>query len=364
MGTGTGVRIQPSVRHGEPVVARTRVPVPAVLGAFAGGDPVSAAVEGCGPRVDPEPCGRRARVRRGLQRRAHDGARRGGVASLPGREEAEPRDRELFPLLDHAADWQEARLHAGTVALEPQRPTRRGWSSSTAERRRPAEMPAARARTQRKLWPSAKIHGRHAGCRRSRSSARSASEEAGMIDPSSTPHDPLDPAMEPNLTPYQRKRRERKKRFPLWMRRFSAVGFLVSVGFLGLAIWLEADLRSFFGRAESTRGTVVEVRQEGGDGGGIKWRSIAEFRDGAGRLHRVNAREAASWRQHTIGEGVQVFFDPTDPLDARLGTSGSLRVPVFVIGVVAASGLCLSSLMLWLHRPSRDHFQFQRAHPP
>lgn len=117
-------------------------------------------------------------------------------------------------------------------------------------------------------------------------------------------------------------------------RMFHPLYLILSL--LGTALFVYAvsqyiQIKKLEGKGIRTEAVVVSLREES-DGEGIRmYRSIFEFRDQNGEV-RSHADGAPTYSAaRSIGEKVELYYDPTEPENARvISFWGLYRTPVIV----------------------------------
>lgn len=86
----------------------------------------------------------------------------------------------------------------------------------------------------------------------------------------------------------------------------------VGCGFLATALRIYLLRKRFLAQAETTAGTVIEVRSRGIGRNRVSV-PVFEFRDLGGSLHRAESLMGSGFRGFEVGETVAVRYDPRNP---------------------------------------------------
>ena len=98
---------------------------------------------------------------------------------------------------------------------------------------------------------------------------------------------------------------------------FGAIGLLMCV----FAGWLQHSTATFVASASRTQGEVVKllyVESSHHDSSGGTWRPLVRFKAPAGQIIEFTPSSSSSPPAYQAGESVEVFFNPSNPQDARL----------------------------------------------
>jgi len=133
---------------------------------------------------------------------------------------------------------------------------------------------------------------------------------------------------------------------------------LIGVGSIALALasTLGIERAVFFSKAETTTGTVVELRVNSGSWSYRSRRGeypIVEFAPKTGTPRRCEG-VSSSPPLYRVGERVQVYYDPEDPEDARIDSFLELWLLLVVSGGIAALALPVGALVLVLRARRRS----------
>lgn len=129
------------------------------------------------------------------------------------------------------------------------------------------------------------------------------------------------------------------------MRLFTAIFTLVGLGLLLIGGYLALRTQEFLGRAVSAQGTVVElVRSRSSDS--TTYRPVVQFTTVDGRPVEMVSSVGSNPPGYSVGETVEVRYDPAHPEDAKLTGFFSLWfLPLLLMGlgtVFASIGLAFS----------------------
>jgi hypothetical protein len=131
-------------------------------------------------------------------------------------------------------------------------------------------------------------------------------------------------------------------RFARWAPR---VGLAIAIGLLvaGAATFIHT-LR-FVQGAERATGTVIDLSEETDSEGDVTYHPVVRFTTAEGRtVEFVSSSGASSRVSRSVGDRVEVLYDPDDPKDAQL--SGFFDLWLFPI-VFAAVGVAFSVFSLF-----------------
>ncbi len=129
------------------------------------------------------------------------------------------------------------------------------------------------------------------------------------------------------------------------IRLFTAIFMLVGLGLLLGGGYAALRTQQFLGRAVSAQGTVVElVRSRSSDS--TTYRPVVQFTTSDGRPVEMVSSVGSNPPSYSVGETVQVWYDPAHPEDAKLAGFFSLWfLPLLLMGlgtVFASIGLAFS----------------------
>lgn len=126
-----------------------------------------------------------------------------------------------------------------------------------------------------------------------------------------------------------------------------ALFLLAGLGGLGTA-WHQFDadreMASKDGRAE---GTVVELGRFRTQKGKVRYRSIIEFSDQAGKRHRFASAAATRSPGHQTGQRVPVIYDPANPADAAIDSFTERRLASLIYGFLGSAFTLLGGAVLF-----------------
>lgn len=108
--------------------------------------------------------------------------------------------------------------------------------------------------------------------------------------------------------------------------------FLV-IGFMGtgFGIYLGIDTLTFKHRALTTTGTIIEIDSKHDDDTTL-YTPIASFQTTDGQTLTVRSRVSSSYTSFSVGDKVEILYDPAKPSEARLATVGNQWLPtIFLI---------------------------------
>ena len=99
------------------------------------------------------------------------------------------------------------------------------------------------------------------------------------------------------------------------IRYVMAIFLLIGVIFSGVTIYLFKSQRDFLKTAIQVNGRVINL-QRGGKGGKAP---VVEYADKDGKTHFYYHNVYSKPSSYSLGEQVNIFYNPTDTEDARLG---------------------------------------------
>src|SRR3984957_8020427 len=111
------------------------------------------------------------------------------------------------------------------------------------------------------------------------------------------------------------------------------------VTFSGLTTYFVRDTQSFVERGVAVRGEVVDLTWErplpGLSGSGV-YHPIVKYTTTAGEQRMFRGMNGSSPPSYRVGEAVDVLYDRTNPVDARIASFWSLWLIQSVFGVLGA----------------------------
>jgi len=111
------------------------------------------------------------------------------------------------------------------------------------------------------------------------------------------------------------------------IRIFKWTFLVIGLALATVAVLIVMNTRKFIARAESARGTVVEMA---GDRDG--YAPVVKFRTAKGRERSFEEAGRSNPPSYAVGERVQVLYDPKHPDDARIDSFSDLWALPMILG--------------------------------
>lgn len=140
---------------------------------------------------------------------------------------------------------------------------------------------------------------------------------------------------------------------------FTLVSSVVALIALLVALAFAAERALFFSAAETTTGTVVELRENPWSNTTRRGKyPVVEFTPRGGGTRRCEGGSSYP-PAYTVGEQVTVHYDRDDPTDARIDSFAELWLFPAIAGGLSAVLVPLAGLQLFLHarRRSRERLR-------
>jgi hypothetical protein len=113
----------------------------------------------------------------------------------------------------------------------------------------------------------------------------------------------------------------------------------LGVTFSGLTIYFVRDTQAFVERGVAVRGEVVDLNRErsisGSPGSGV-YHPIVKYTTTVGEQRTFRGMNGSSPPSYRVGEAVDVLYDRTNPVDARIASFWSLWLIQSMFGVLGA----------------------------
>ncbi len=122
---------------------------------------------------------------------------------------------------------------------------------------------------------------------------------------------------------------------------------LIVFAILNLVIGFALACKSclFVSGAASATGELIEFQQREGNSGSTMYAAVVEFVDGQGRAHKIESRSSSSHPSASIGDKVEVLYEPGFPELARLNAFGNIwGVPLVFLFIGTALSITLAVL--------------------
>lgn len=94
--------------------------------------------------------------------------------------------------------------------------------------------------------------------------------------------------------------------------------------FILLALFLFVRTRIFLGKAQETKGTVIEMISKRGSKGGTSYSPVYEFRTITGQMIKVEDSLSTNPPMFQVGQKIDVLYEPENPQNARIKRCMSL----------------------------------------
>jgi hypothetical protein len=116
---------------------------------------------------------------------------------------------------------------------------------------------------------------------------------------------------------------------------FSLLGFLL----VAIGVFILIRTRAFISRSQETKGTVINLLTSHGSEGGITYAPVFRFTTIQGQVMEVAESVYSNPPGFSVGQIVDILYDPQDPSNARAKKWSSLYfVPLLLGGMGAIFG--------------------------
>jgi hypothetical protein len=135
---------------------------------------------------------------------------------------------------------------------------------------------------------------------------------------------------------------------------FGAIGVIL----LGVGVAWTVSIAVFLASAERTEGRVVALNERTSSGSrSIVWYPTVEYTVD-GRVYSIDSSFASSPPAYSVGEHVQVAYDPADPPDARIVSFGTNYLPATLFGGLGVVFAPLGTVLFVMGRRIRRQHEW------
>jgi hypothetical protein len=123
---------------------------------------------------------------------------------------------------------------------------------------------------------------------------------------------------------------------------FGLVGSLLFV--IGIFIWIRT--RAFVGSSQEVKGTVIRMLSSSGSEGGTVYAPVFRFTTIQGQVMEVEEKVYSNPPGFSVGESVDILYDPRNPSTARPKKWFSLYFVPLLLSGMGAIFACIGLVLL------------------
>lgn len=122
-------------------------------------------------------------------------------------------------------------------------------------------------------------------------------------------------------------------------------GFVGSILFI-IGVFIFIRTRAFISRSQEVKGSVIKMLTSHGSEGGTVYAPVFRFTTIQGQSMEVAETVYSSPPGYTVGEVVDILYDPQDPSNARAKKWGSLYFLPLLLGGLGGIFACVGGILL------------------
>ena len=122
-------------------------------------------------------------------------------------------------------------------------------------------------------------------------------------------------------------------------------GFVGSILFI-IGVFIFIRTRAFISRAQAVKGTVIKMLSSSGSEGGTVYAPVFRFTTIEGQSMEVAESVYSNPPGYSVGDVVEVLYDPQNPSNARTSKMGSLYFVPLLLGGLGGIFACVGGIML------------------